>query len=68
MAKGLKTFLDGELKDASLEINKFKLKYQVISPKELEQKIEKKEVAEHPGWEDAMEWENLQKKISKVRK
>lgn len=66
--KGIETFLDRELKNAYLEINKFKLKYQVISPKELEKKIETKEVAEHPGWEDAIEWENLHKKVDQIRK
>ncbi len=66
--QGVRTFLDRELKNASLEMNKFKLKYGVISPQELEQKIKLQKIAEHPGWDDLMEWENLQQRVELVKK
>ena len=67
LSQSIQSYLDRELKNASIEINKLKLKYQTISPRELEKKIESGQIAAHPGWEDAIEWENLQQKDSVIK-
>lgn len=68
LSHSIQSYLDRELKNAYIEINKLKLKYQSISPRELEKKIEAGEIAAHPGWEDAIEWENLQQRVEKIKK
>lgn len=68
LSHSIQSYLDRELKNAYIEINKFKLKYQAISPRELEKKIESGLVAAHPGWEDAIEWANLQQRVEKIKK
>lgn len=68
LSQSIQSYLDRELKNASIEINKLKLKYQALSPRELEKKIEKGQIAAHPGWEDAIEWENLQQRVEKIKK
>lgn len=68
LAESIVTFLDRELRNASLEIQKIKQKYTVNSPKELEKKIEQGTVKEHPAWEELIEWENMEKRIDEVRK
>lgn len=67
LEESISSFLDRSLCNASVEIEKLKNKYDVESPEELEEKIEKGEVDGHPAWEELIEWENLNKQIVKFK-
>jgi hypothetical protein len=66
--KGLEGLLQTQLRACSAEINEIKTKYNVKSLAELEKKVEKGTVEEHPGWEDLIVLENLQERIKNIRK
>ncbi len=61
LEESIATFLDRNLRNAALEMEKLKQKYAVESPQDLQKKIECNEVKAHPAWEELIEWENLQK-------
>lgn len=65
--KGLGSYLDRELREAGVRINELKKRYGVEDPSELEEKIEGGSVDEHPAWEELIEWENLEKRISRLK-
>ncbi len=67
LEESISSFLDRSLCNASVEIEKLRNKYDVDSPEELEEKIEKGEVDAHPAWEELIEWENLNKQIVKFK-
>ena len=60
--------LQTQLKTCSAEINEIKTKYNVKSANELEKKVEKGSVEEHPAWEDLILLENLEERIKNIRK
>ncbi len=64
--ESLNVFLDIELRNASAEILNIKKQFNVSSPKELKNKIEKGKIEEHPAWEQLIFWENLNKRIKVV--
>ena len=65
-AKGRKR-LQTQLRTYNGEINKIKTKHNVKTAKELEKKIEKSTIEEHPAWEDSILLENLQEEIKKTQ-
>ena len=66
--KGLEGLLQSQLRTCSAEINEIKTKYNVKTIAELEKKIEKGTVGEHPSWEDLIVLENLEERIRNIRK
>ncbi len=66
--KGLEGLLQSQLRTCSAEINEIKTKYNVKTAAELEKKIEKGTVEEHPAWEDVILLENLEERIKSIRK
>lgn len=68
LVESINTFLDREMRKSFSEIEKFKEKYNVETPRNLKKKIERGEVEEHPTWEELIEWENLTKRIKVVKK
>ncbi len=67
IAKGIKAFLEREIRQAELDIADFRDKYLVASRKELENKIKNKKVYSHPAWEDLIAWENSEKHIARLK-
>ena len=61
--ESINSFLDFELRNASVEILKIKSQFDVSSLDELKNKIEKGKIDEHPAWEQLIYWENLEKKM-----
>jgi len=68
LEESISSFLDRELRNASAEIEKLRKKYGVETHRELEDKIKKGAVKEHPAWEELIEWENLEQRIDEVLK
>ncbi len=66
--KGLEGLLQSQLMMCSAEINEVKTKYNVKTVAELEKRIEKGTVEEHPAWEDLILLENLEERIRNIRK
>lgn len=66
--KGLEEFLEAQLRICFAEINEIKTRYEVKSMAELEKKIRKGDIAEHPAWEDLIVLENLEERAQKIRK
>lgn len=64
--ESLNVFLDLELRNSSAEILKIKNQFNVSSPEELKNKIEKGKIDEHPAWEQLIYWENLEKRLKVV--
>ncbi len=65
--KGLEGLLQSQLRTCSAEINELKTKYNVKASTELQNKIEKGAVEEHPAWEDLILLENLEERIKSIR-
>jgi hypothetical protein len=66
--KGLEGLLKSQLRTCSAEINEIKTKYNVATATELEKRLEKGTVEEHPAWEDLIVLENLEERIKNIRK
>ena len=66
--KGLERLLEAQLRICFAEINEIKTRYEVKSVAELEKKIRKGTIAEHPAWEDLIVLENLEDRAQKIRK
>ena len=66
--KGIEEFLESQLRICYAEINETKPRHDVKSAAELEKKIRKGSVAEHPGWEDLIVLENLEERAQKIQK
>jgi hypothetical protein len=66
--KGLEGFLEAQLRICFAEIHEIKTRYEVKSAAELEKKIRKGAIAEHPAWEDLIVLENLEERAQKIRK
>ena len=65
--KGIKEFLESQLRICFVEINEIKTRYDVKTAAGLEKKIQKGAVAEHPAWEDLIVLENLEERAQKLR-
>ena len=59
--------LQTQLRTRSAEVNEIKTKYNVKTAAELEKKVEKGTVEEHPAWEDLIVLENLEEEIKKIQ-
>ena len=68
VASGVREYLKARLRAARAEIHDLETRYGVGSPKELEEKIGKGAVGEHPAWEDLIQYENLVEHAEKIRK
>jgi hypothetical protein len=66
--KGLEELLLSQLRTCSAEINEIQTRYGVKTTAELEKKVENGVIEEHPAWEDLILLENLQERISNIRK
>jgi hypothetical protein len=66
--KGLEGLLEAQLRICFAEIHEIKTRYEVKSVAELEKKIQKGAIAEHPAWEDLIVLENLEERAQKIRK
>ena len=66
--RGIEEFLGAQLRSCFAEIYDLKARYGVKSAGELEEKIGKGVVVEHPGWEDLIVLENLEERAEKIRK
>ena len=66
--KGLEELLEAQLRSGYAEINEIKTRYGVKATTELQSKIEKGSIAEHPAWEDLIVLENLEERSKKLRK
>jgi hypothetical protein len=66
--KGLEGLLEAQLRICFAEINEIKTRYEVKSVAELEKKIRKGAIAEHPAWEDLIVLENLEERAQRIRK
>ena len=66
--KGLEGLLEAQLRICFAEIHEIKTRHEVKSAIELEKKIQKGGIAEHPAWEDLIVLENLEERAKKIRK
>ena len=65
--KGIEEFLEAQLRICFAEIHEIKTRYEAKNAAELEKKIRKGAVAEHPAWEDLIVLENLEERAQKIR-
>jgi len=68
VAGGVKEYLRARLRAAKADIHNIENRYRVRSPDELEEKIRKGSVDEHPACEDLIQYENLVEHAEKIRK
>ena len=66
--KGIEEFLETQLRICLAEIHEIVTQYEVKSGAELDKKIRKGAVAEHPAWEDLIVLETLEKRTQKIQK
>src|SRR3972149_10062021 len=66
--KGIEEFPESQLRISLAEINETKTRHDVKSAAELEKKIRKGAVVEHPAWEDLIVLENLEERAQKIQK
>lgn len=66
--KGVKEFLEAQLRACYAEIHELEVRYEAKSARELREKIGRGVVREHPGWEDLIVLENLEERAEKIRK
>ena len=64
--KGVQSLLKEKKRALLLERLKILDRYKVSSKKDFEKKLEKGEIAEHPGWEDIIVLENLEEEQKKI--
>jgi hypothetical protein len=65
--KGITEFLQAQLRTCFAEMLDIKTRYEVKSAADLEKKIRKGSIAEHPAWEDLIVLENLEERAQKIR-
>jgi len=68
VAGGVKMYLRARLRMIQAELKDIENRYRVRSPRELEEKIKKGSVEEHPTWEDLIQYENLVEQAEKIRR
>jgi hypothetical protein len=62
----LESFLIEKRRKYRIELNQLLRKYNVKNAKELENKIKKRTIEEHPVWEDLIDIENLMKELKEI--
>jgi len=67
VAGGVEMYLRHRLRAAQAEIHDIQTRYNVSSPRELEEKIREGVVEEHPTWETLIQYENLVEQTEKIR-
>ena len=65
---GVKEYLKAKLREAKTEAHEIETKYNVKTSEELEEKIRKGAVEEHPAWEALIQYENILKRTQKIQK
>jgi hypothetical protein len=66
--KGVEEFLQSQLKACLAEIYELRLRYDVKCSKELEEKIRRGLIHEHPTWEDLIVLENLEERTERIKR
>jgi len=66
--KGIEEFLEAQLRACFAEIREVEARYGVKSAGELEEKIRRGAINEHPAREDLIVLENLEERAEKIRK
>jgi len=66
--KGVKEFLEAQLRACYAEVRELEVRYGVGSARELEEKIRGGVVEEHPAWEDLIVLENLEERAERIRR
>ena len=65
---GVKEYLKAKLRVAKTEAHEIETRYNVKTPEELEEKIKKGSVEEHPAWETLIQYENILQQTQKIQK
>lgn len=65
--KSVESYIDQEIREAEARITEIREKNGADTTSELEEKIEKGEIEEHPAWEELIEWQNLKKRVKKLK-
>ena len=68
LRRGVESYVERELREARIRIGELRDAYAVETPDELETRIERGDVAEHPAWEDLIEWENVTTRIDRLER
>jgi len=66
--KGIEEFLEAQLRACFAEICEVEARYGVKSASELEEKVRRGTIDEHPAWEDLIVLENFEERAEKIRK
>ncbi|MEW6087462.1 MAG: hypothetical protein AB1498_04095 [bacterium] len=65
---GLLAFLREKKRSIMLDILNIASRYDAVSSKDLEKKIENGNIPEHPAWEDLIQLENLESALALINK
>jgi len=66
ITKGIQSLLKEKKRAIMLERLKLLYRYRIVSKEELEDKIEKGDIEEHPVWEDLILLENLEAELERI--
>ena len=68
LQRSLLAFIQHERRMAEWDMADLCERYAARSASELEQKIQARQVASHPAWEDMLEWQTLEQYLSRLSK
>lgn len=68
LRKGVESYVEREIREARVRIAELRDTYDVEDPDELETRIERGDVDEHPAWEELIEWKNLRDRIARLER
>lgn len=68
LRKGVESYVERELREARVRIEELRDTHDVEDPDELEARIERGDVDEHPAWEELIEWKNLTSRIARLER
>jgi hypothetical protein len=57
--ESLRAYIARELRLVELDVGDIQDRYDVLTPEELEARINSGDIYSHPAWEELIEWENL---------
>jgi len=66
--RGVEEFLEAQLRACFAEVREIEARYEVKGAGELEEKIRRGVIEEHPAWEDLIVLENLEERAEKILK
>ncbi|MBS1250958.1 MAG: hypothetical protein MAG431_02557 [Chloroflexi bacterium] len=66
MKRSVRAFLRQETRATRMDIADLQDRYGVDSARDLRSRIEKGDIHSHPAWEDAIEWEQLEKHLAHI--